>query len=66
MPYGRLLGDVMRGDVSLFADEDSVEAAWRIIDPILGNGTPVVEYEQNTWGPQGGDRIMGRGGVATP
>ena len=39
MPYERLLGDAIRGDATLFAREDSVEAAWRIIDPILGNAT---------------------------
>jgi len=42
MPYERLLGDTIRGDPSLFAREDGVEAAWRIIDPILGNTTPFV------------------------
>jgi glucose-6-phosphate 1-dehydrogenase len=67
MPYERLLGDAMRGDASLFAREDSVEAAWRIIDPILGNVTPVVEYEPNTWGPLEADRfIAGEGGWHNP
>lgn len=50
-PYERLLGDAARGDASLFARQDSVEASWRIIDPILDNATPPVEYEPNTWGP---------------
>lgn len=49
--YERLLGDAMRGDATLFAREDSVEAAWRIVDPILGNVVPVETYEPNTWGP---------------
>ena len=63
LPYERLLGDAMRGDASLFAREDSVEAAWRIIDPVLGNATPVVEYEPNTWGPLEADRLIaGDGG----
>jgi glucose-6-phosphate 1-dehydrogenase len=67
MPYERLLGDAIRGDASLFAREDSVEAAWRIIDPILGNATPVVEYEPNSWGPPEADcLIAGDGGWHNP
>jgi glucose-6-phosphate 1-dehydrogenase len=50
-PYERLLGDAMNGDATLFSREDSVEAAWRILDPILGNITPVYPYEKGTWGP---------------
>jgi len=49
-PYERLLGDAMRGDPSLFAREDSVEAAWRVVDPVLSVDTPLV-YEPDTWGP---------------
>ena len=62
MPYERLLGDAIRGDAALFAREDGVEAAWRIIDPILGNALPVIEYEPNTWGPQQADRIVEESG----
>jgi len=50
--YERLIGDAMRGDGNLFARADSVEAAWRIVDPILGDATPMYEYERGTWGPQ--------------
>jgi glucose-6-phosphate 1-dehydrogenase len=50
-PYVRLLGDAMKGDATLFAREDYVEEAWRIVNPILGNVTPVSEYDPNTWGP---------------
>jgi glucose-6-phosphate 1-dehydrogenase len=50
-PYERLLSDAMRGDPMLFAREDSVEAAWRIVDPILGDATPLYPYQPNTWGP---------------
>jgi glucose-6-phosphate 1-dehydrogenase len=49
--YERLLGDAMKGDATLFAREDYVEEAWRIVDPVLKAGTPVHEYEPNTWGP---------------
>ena len=49
--YERLLGDAMKGDPTLFAREDYVEEAWRIVDPVLGNVTPLYEYEPGTWGP---------------
>jgi glucose-6-phosphate 1-dehydrogenase len=49
--YQRLLGDAMEGDATLFAREDYVEEAWRIVDPVLKAGTPVFEYGPNTWGP---------------
>ncbi len=66
-PYERLLSDALRGDPSLFGREDSIEAAWRVVDPILGNATPVHEYEPNTWGPPEADRIIaGEGGWHNP
>jgi glucose-6-phosphate 1-dehydrogenase len=49
--YERVLGDAMAGDATLFAREDYVEEAWRIVDPVLKSDTPVYEYEPNTWGP---------------
>lgn len=49
--YERVLGDAMKGDATLFAREDYVEEAWRIVDPVLKAGTPVYEYEPGTWGP---------------
>ena len=50
--YERVLGDAMAGDATLFAREDYVEEAWRIVDPVLQAGTPVYEYEPKTWGPK--------------
>jgi glucose-6-phosphate 1-dehydrogenase len=50
--YERVLGDAMAGDASLFAREDYVEEAWRIVDPVLKAGTPVYDYEPNSWGPR--------------
>jgi len=50
-PYERLLGDAIRGDASLFTRDDGVEAAWRVVDPILHSSVPVEEYEPGTWGP---------------
>ncbi|MDQ6672471.1 MAG: glucose-6-phosphate dehydrogenase [Chloroflexota bacterium] len=66
-PYERLLGDAMRGDASLFAREDSVEAAWRVVDPVLDNRTPVHRYAPNTWGPLEADALVaGEGGWHNP
>jgi glucose-6-phosphate 1-dehydrogenase len=49
--YERVLGDAMAGDATLFAREDYVEEAWRIVDPVLKAATPVLEYEKGSWGP---------------
>src|SRR5205823_6547898 len=53
-PYERLLGDAMRGDQMLFAREDSVLAAWRVVDPVIadrGASLPLETYQPGTWGP---------------
>jgi glucose-6-phosphate 1-dehydrogenase len=66
-PYERLLGDALRGDPTLFVGEDGVEAAWNVVDPVLGNVTPVHDYEPNTWGPSEADHIIaGDGGWHNP
>jgi glucose-6-phosphate 1-dehydrogenase len=49
--YERLLTDAMKGDQLLFVRQDAVEAAWSIVDPILGDCCPVENYEPGTWGP---------------
>ena len=49
--YERVLGDAMAGDATLFARQDYVDEAWRIVDPILKKTTSVYEYEPNSWGP---------------
>jgi glucose-6-phosphate 1-dehydrogenase len=61
MPYERLLGDALHGDQRLFAREDTVEAAWRIVDAVLDDHTPVYPYAQGSWGPPEADRIVGPG-----
>ncbi|MGH7178901.1 MAG: glucose-6-phosphate dehydrogenase, partial [Tepidisphaeraceae bacterium] len=53
--YERILSDAMLGDTSLFAREDYVEEAWRIVDPVLRSGTEIREYEPGTWGPPQAD-----------
>ncbi len=66
-PYERLLGDAMRGDAMLFAREDTVEAQWRVVDPILDGRLPLREYEPGTWGPPEADRLASPfGGWHTP
>jgi glucose-6-phosphate 1-dehydrogenase len=65
--YERVLGDAMQGDATLFAREDYVEEAWRIVDPVLRAGTPVYEYEPGTWGPKEVDsRVRPSGGWLNP
>jgi glucose-6-phosphate 1-dehydrogenase len=54
--YERVLGDAMNGDRSLFARQDYVEEAWRIVDPVLKQMTPIHEYEAGTWGPRDVDK----------
>jgi glucose-6-phosphate 1-dehydrogenase len=60
-PYERLLGDAIRGDTSLFTQDDSVEAAWRVVDPVLTAGQPVLEYEPGTWGPRASTDVVNDG-----
>jgi glucose-6-phosphate 1-dehydrogenase len=65
--YERVLGDAMAGDATLFAREDYVEEAWRIVDPVLQAGTPVYEYEKGNWGPAEVEkRVLPPGGWHNP
>jgi glucose-6-phosphate 1-dehydrogenase len=64
--YERVLGDAMAGDPTLFAREDYVEEAWRIVDPVLKAGTPVHEYEPETWGPSEVEQVTPTGGWQNP
>ncbi|HYL85476.1 MAG TPA: glucose-6-phosphate dehydrogenase [Candidatus Angelobacter sp.] len=65
--YERVLGDAMAGDATLFAREDYVEEAWRIVDPVLKTGTPIYEYEKGAWGPsQLQERVCPPGGWHNP
>jgi glucose-6-phosphate 1-dehydrogenase len=56
--YERLIGAAMDGDASLFAREDGVLEAWRIIDAVLPAARPVRIYEPGTWGPKEADRVV--------
>lgn len=64
--YERVLSDAMAGDATLFAREDYVEEAWRIVDPALKAATPVYEYEPKTWGPAEAERVTPPGGWQNP
>jgi len=64
--YERVLGDAMEGDPTLFAREDNVEEAWRIVDPVLKANTPAYEYEPGTWGPKEADAVTPPGGWHNP
>ena len=64
--YERVLGDAITGDRTLFAREDYVEEAWRIVDSALTAGTPIYEYEPHTWGPAEADRLRPAGGWHNP
>ena len=60
-PYQRLIGDAARGDQMLFAREDMVEAAWRIVDPILDLPQAPVTYRRGSWGPKAADQLVPAG-----
>jgi glucose-6-phosphate 1-dehydrogenase len=65
--YERVLGDAMAGDPTLFAREDYVEEAWRIVDPVLKAHTPITEYDPQTWGPSDVDQsVKPMGGWQNP
>ena len=67
LPYERLLGDAMAGDSSLYSDQDAVEAAWAVVDPVLSNHHPALPYAPGTWGPAQADALVsGDGGWRNP
>ena len=64
--YERVLGAAMAGDSALFAREDYVEEAWRIVEPVLKKNTPVYPYAANTWGPDETRTVSPPGGWSNP
>ena len=57
-PYERLLEDAMAGDGALFTREDSVEAAWAVVDPVLVSHHRALPYQPGTWGPSQADALI--------
>ena len=57
-PYDRLIGAALSGERWLFARQDTVEAAWRVVDPVLGGTVPVHSYERGSWGPKEADDLL--------
>jgi glucose-6-phosphate 1-dehydrogenase len=64
--YERLLGDAMHGDQTLFAREDYVEEAWRIVDDVLKLDIPVYPYDPGTWGPKEAEKLAPPDGWSDP
>jgi len=65
--YERVLSDALDGDATLFARQDYVEEAWRIVDPYIKMDTPVFEYDIHTWGPRETEgKIEPAGGWSDP
>jgi glucose-6-phosphate 1-dehydrogenase len=61
-PYDRLIGAALEGDTWLFARQDTVETAWRIVEPVLVPGAvPLVTYAPGTWGPKEADAVLPNG-----
>jgi len=65
--YETLLHDCMIGDMTLFHREDSVDASWRIVSPILDVWSALPprdfpDYESGSWGPAAADKLLGRDG----
>ena len=61
-PYERLLGDAMAGNGALFIRQDAVEAAWSVVEPVLGDHPPVQTYARQSWGPSDADALIAADG----
>ena len=62
LPYERLLEDAMSGDRMLFTRQDTVEAAWAVVDPVLKNHHRSVPYQPGSWGPKEADTLIAEHG----
>lgn len=59
--YDRLIGAALAGNHWLFARQDTIEAAWRVVDPVLGNVVPLHSYAPGSWGPKEADSLLPEG-----
>jgi glucose-6-phosphate 1-dehydrogenase len=57
-PYDRLIGAALDGNRLPFARQDTVEAAWRVVDPVLGDAVPLHRYTRGSWGPKEADNLL--------
>lgn len=67
--YERLLLDVLQGDPSLFIRHDTIEEAWRIIDPVVQDweaktGPKLAIYPRTSTGPHEADDLLKQDGRA--
>jgi glucose-6-phosphate 1-dehydrogenase len=62
LPYERLLSDAMVGNGALFTREDSVEAAWKVVDPVLKSHPKARFYKRGSWGPKAADALIAANG----
>jgi glucose-6-phosphate 1-dehydrogenase len=65
--YETLLLNALEGDATLFTRSDGIEAAWRVIDPILqvwqtDAAPPLANYAPGSWGPLAADELLARNG----
>jgi glucose-6-phosphate 1-dehydrogenase len=60
-PYDRLIGAALNGERWLFARQDTVEAAWAVVDGVLGDVVPALPYAKGTWGPKEADNLVPAG-----
>ena len=60
-PYDRLIGAALDGNPVPFARQDAVEAAWRVVDPVLGDVGPTYPYNRGSWGPPEADALLPEG-----
>ena len=61
-PYERLLGDALAGNGALFSREDTVEAAWAVVDPVLKSHGRAQAYRRGSWGPKQADELIAADG----
>jgi glucose-6-phosphate 1-dehydrogenase len=57
-PYERLLGDALAGEGALFTGEETVEAAWAVVDPVLEHHHQAHPYQPGSWGPKQADALI--------
>jgi glucose-6-phosphate 1-dehydrogenase len=57
-PYDRLIAAALSGERWLFARQDTVEASWRVVDPVVGGVVPLHSYARGSWGPKEADSLL--------